>query len=505
MKHQKYDSDLHNAVSKLSYSREDYFSGETFEATLSELQKIWAVYGFAEVLGELYTQWSLEKALPFFEKLRSTLPQPRKVKTIATLYHRGYNGGCERVQAQLMTLWVNMGYRVVFFSEEPANPMDFPYPDEVKRILIPGVSNLRERLLTIQELVLEEGVDVLVNHDWSNSVVMWEAMLMKMLGASYVNYIHSHFSWSISWGKYGAYSYRIFKLCDVVLALSETNARFFQLCGCNTYLVENPVPEDLSQITELAPLKSRHVLLLGRISGEKYPMEAVRAFKMVHDVFPDVVLDVVGADNGNNVKEMTQYCLENDLSDSVVFHGLKNKNEVNQFLHNSSCMLFTSKMEGYPMVLLEAKAHGLPIAMYDLSFLTLVKGRKGILTAPIGDVEGVAKNVIRLLSDDELRNTCGRAAREDFEWHNAYDLHRVWADVFALCERENVVSEAYYDPENVPNVDRLIEPALLDEVAKAYENILKTNFDYNIGRKVLKIPRAIKKFLLKLKGLMISS
>ena len=57
----------------------------------------------------------------------------------------------------------------------------------------------------------------------------------------------------------------------------------------------------------------------------------------------------------------------------------------------------------------------------------------------------------------------------------------------------------------MPNVDRLIEPALLDEVAKAYENILKTNFDYNIGRKVLKIPRAIKKFLLKLKGLMISS
>ena len=115
MKHQKPSDDLQKAVSELNYSREDHLSDEIFESTLSELQKIWAVYGFAEVLGELYTQWSLEKALPFFEKLRSTLPQPRKVKTIATLYHRGYNGGCERVQAQLMTLWVNMGYRVIFF------------------------------------------------------------------------------------------------------------------------------------------------------------------------------------------------------------------------------------------------------------------------------------------------------------------------------------------------------------------------------------------------------
>ncbi len=502
MKQEKNVAVLRKAVSELSYSREAHLSDEMFDATLSELKKMWAVYGYAEVLGELFEQWSMEKALPFFERLKLTFPQSRKVKTVATLYHRGYNGGCERVQAQLMTLWVNMGYRVVFFAEEPANPMDFPYPDEVKRILLPKVSNLRERLLVLQKMALEEGVDVLVNHDWSNCAVMWEAVLCKLLNISYVPYIHAHFSWTIPDSKRSVLFPRVCKLCDVVITLSETNARFFQLCGCNTYLVENPIPDDLEKISEVAPLNSRRILLVGRISKEKYPMDALRVFRLVHNAFPDTFLDVVGTGDTNIVNEMKEFCAENNLSDSVIFHGLKNNTEVNRFFVESACMLFTTKMEGYPMVLLEAKAHGLPVAMYDLSFLTLVKDKKGILVSPVGDIRDVAENIVRLLRDDVFRKACGRSAREDYLFHAAYDLKQAWTDVFMLCEHSGteIVSGAYHDPNAVPEADRYIEPALLDAVGKAYDNILAQSIEYRVGKMLLRIPRAVKNALRKLKG-----
>lgn len=470
---------------------------------------MWAQYGCAEVLGELYHQWPLDKAISLFEKMQFDTPKNRTIRTIGTFYHRGYNGGIERAQAQLMTLWVSMGYRVVFFSAEPGNAHDYPYPNSVKRIQIPGGAALTERLSAIEKAVREEAVDVFINHAWSTGTVLWETVLLKMQGVPYVNYIHAHFSLITRDGRFGLYRLRIFKICDAIITLSETNARFFQLCGCNTYLVENPITEDLREVTEPAPLKSRHVLMVGRIAPEKYPMEAVQIFKLVHDACPDAVFDVVGADDEDFVRLMTKYCTENNLSDAVVFHGIKSSREVNQFFHDSACMLFTSKLEGYPMVLLEAKAHGLPIAMYDLSFLTLVKDKKGILTAPIGDIRGVADNIIRLLRDDALRQNCGRAAREDFELHSAYDLAGAWEDIFSLAGHSGAVtSKAYYNPEDVPEADRFIEPALLEAVSKIFDGIrddLHGSIDCRVGRAVLKLPRAVKKLLSKLKGMLIDS
>ena len=152
------------------------------------------------------------------------------------------------------------------------------------------------------------------------------------------------------------------------------------------------------------------------------------------------------------------------------------------------------------MVLLEAKAHGVPIAMYDLSFLTLVKDKKGILTAPVGDIQGVANNIIRLLRDDTLRKACGHAAREDFELHAAYDLQQAWADIFMLCEKtETVKSAACFDPTSLTEADCSLVPLLLDTVGKSYDRILYESKEYQVGRKLLKIPRTIKRILKRIK------
>lgn len=501
------ENGLRKEVADLSYSHSADLTAEVLASTLAGLEKMWTQYGYADVLGELNHQWPLDKALSFFEKMQFETKKPRTIRTIGTLYHRGYNGGIERVQAQLMSLWIKMGYRVVFFSEEPENPLDFPYPNTVKRILIPKTTDIPVRLLAIQKGITEEKVDVLINHNWGDCLAFWEVMLLKLMDVPYVTYVHALFSWAFPWGKTSLYLPRIHKLCNVVLALSETNARFFQLCGCNTYLVENPVPEDLKQVRQTALLKSRHILMIGRLAKQKCPMETIQAFKLVHDAVPDAILDVVGADEGNYISRMVKYCSENNISDSVVFHGPKTYREVNQFFLDSACMLSTSQMEGYPMVLLEAMAHGLPIAMYDLSFVTIVKEKKGILASPIGDIRGVADSVIRLLCDDALRQNCGRAAREGFEQHSAYDLAGAWEDIFTLCEHSGVVtSKAYYSPADVPEADRFIEPALLEGVAKGYDKIcdeLNSCIDCRVGRAVLKFPRAVKKLLSKLKGMMI--
>ena len=54
------------------------------------------------------------------------------------------------------------------------------------------------------------------------------------------------------------------------------------------------------------------------------------------------------------------------------------------------------------MVLTEALSHGVPVVMYDLPYLELVRQCQGIFSVPMGDTAAAAEAVSALLSDDAL-------------------------------------------------------------------------------------------------------
>lgn len=127
---------------------------------------------------------------------------------------------------------------------------------------------------------------------------------------------------------------QVFKLCDIVLPLSETNARFYQLCGCNSYIVQNPIPEDLSNSNALSNLDSKHILWVGRLAPDKNPMDALKIFRLVHKQQSDVILDIVGGPEdggGELISNLKSYVLKYNLQNNVIFHGKKEQSEIEGF------------------------------------------------------------------------------------------------------------------------------------------------------------------------------
>lgn len=486
----------------LLYSKHEESSDEIIDSTLSELKKMWSEYGCAAVFGELSKIWSLPKAITFFNSIDMGTSNVGKIATIATHYRRCYNGGIERVQAQLMNLWVQMGYKVVLFTEEPENELDYLYPDSVKRIIISSPNDIGERLTALEQACIKEQVDLYVNHNWDNSSVLWECMTLKIHNIPFVQYVHGHFAWNIWVNKNSLYQPELFKICDLVLSLSETNARFYQLCGCRSYMVQNPIPEDLVNNTEVSKLNSKHILMVGRLSIEKHPMDVLEIFKNVLTEVDDAVLDIVGGDDYDFFSKITSFVEKNNIQKSVVIHGPKNQSEIAEFYKKSACVVFTSEMEGYPMVILESKAYGLPLVMYELSYLSLVKDGKGIVSVKQGDIQAMSTSIIKLLKDKEYRMKLGKQARESFVSFNAYDIAGAWTQIFKLClERESVVDNpAYFNPNDIPYADKFIEPMLLDKIKKGYDYVVENNYYYQVGRKMLAFPRAIKHMLSAVKG-----
>lgn len=488
-------TNLREKCAQLPYSLTSRVDRTTIDKTQADIQMLEEQYGCPEVFGTLAKLWSIEKTAYYFERIRNESNTIHNIKTIATSFYRAYDGGTERVNAELMNLWTRMGLNVILLTEEPENSLDFAYPDSVKRYQIPSYKELSKRLDSIERICREEHVDLFVNHNWNNPLFIWECAMLKNMQIAYVQYCHAHFSWTMGQGRDGLFQTKPMQYCDLVIAISESNARFYQMSGCNTYLVKNPVPSDLLDVTP-ATLESNRVLMVGRLSWEKYPLEALEIIKIVHEERPDILFDIVGS--GDLEPSAREYAQENGLDDVVFFHGKKSEREIADFYRQSACELFTSKMEGYPMVVLETKAYGIPVVMYNLPYLSLVKDGKGIVTAEPGDVSEMANHVIRILDDYDYRKKLGSQARESFDMLLGYDLEQQWQNILSIVSGESTDSSNYYSQKTVLEADKYIVPFMLEQMKKSYDSLLESSVNYRVGKKVLYIPNQLKKLVRKM-------
>lgn len=122
--------------------------------------------------------------------------------------------------------------------------------------------------------------------------------------------------------------------------------------------IYNPLP---FVSDEVSPLDEKRCIAAGRLESQKNFKDLITAWKTVDARHPDWKLSVYG---DGSQKE--------SLQDQIDSMGLKGKvtlkgrtNDVRKELLGSSCLVMSSRFEGFPMILLEALATGLPIVSYD--------------------------------------------------------------------------------------------------------------------------------------------
>lgn len=164
-------------------------------------------------------------------------------------------------------------------------------------------------------------------------------------------------------------------------------------------------PEDPTVKEKAAALKSEGTftyIFIGRMVGDKGVNELVAAFRKLNAEYPDTRLLLVGWEADMDPLERTT---EEEIrrNDAITYAGYQE--DVRPWLLASDVLVLPSYREGFPNVVIEAGAMGLPSIVTDVngSNEIVVEGRNGLIVPPRNTEELYAAMVEMLLRGDKNR------------------------------------------------------------------------------------------------------
>lgn len=219
---------------------------------------------------------------------------------------------------------------------------------------------------------------------------------------------------------------------DAFVVLTEADAADYRRRHPDARLevIRNAVP--WAPATLRPPHDQTVVMAAGRLSEVKGYERLIEAWALIQEEFPDWTCRIYGKGP-----------LEGALREQVEATGAAVElpgytTDVRAELGRSAVFAMSSRVEGFPMTLIEALAEGTPLVSFDCPRgpgEIIVDGHNGLLV-PDGDVPGLAKALATLMRDKELRDRMGEQALVDARQYEIGSIADKWVTLIEQLHQE---------------------------------------------------------------------
>jgi glycosyltransferase involved in cell wall biosynthesis len=219
---------------------------------------------------------------------------------------------------------------------------------------------------------------------------------------------------------------------DAYVALTERDAaRWRELTpDARVEAIPNAVPDTGGGV---APLTENVVIAAGRFARQKGFDQLVSAWALVAKRHPDWELRIYG--DGKERERLQQQIDQAGLRDSARLMGASRR--MYRDMRKASILAMPSRFEGFPMVLLEGMACGLPPVAFDFpngARELISNGVNGVLVRN-RDVKAFAAGLCELIEDPAKRMAYGEKAAAAMRDYDSGRVAERWNDLFAELAR----------------------------------------------------------------------
>ncbi|HMQ59808.1 MAG TPA: glycosyltransferase family 4 protein [Flavilitoribacter sp.] len=181
-----------------------------------------------------------------------------------------------------------------------------------------------------------------------------------------------------------------------------------------TQIIPNSVPVADSGPWLLNEANRGVIGTVGKFREVKAVPDLLKAFSLLpRSVAGKLVMvgDFSEAESGYEMN-VRSYSEQLELTPYLQWTGLAGEEKVRDYMRQMNLFVLSSKTEGFPNTLLEAAALGLPIVSTKFpGWSDYLKHEKNALMVPVGDPEGLAEAINRVLTHPELAGDLSLGAR----------------------------------------------------------------------------------------------
>lgn len=342
------------------------------------------------------------------------------------------SGGTERVTTVIANALINMGFDVSILSLSNGTNSYFPIDESVQlySLRMEGYSANFSDLIVwwrLHKFIKNKAIDYIIDVD---ILLSWYSVLASIF--THTKTISwEHFNRNINVGdvfqrfRRLVGRYLAMRFANLIIVLTQRDRQqYTRNPFCQVPVATIPNPKSFAY-RQRSQMQKNTVLSAGRLVPEKGFDMLLRSWSKLNPNELGWILRIVGSGPEDIMLRALAESL--DINSSVEF--VPHTNDMESIYKEASIFVCSSRFEGFPLVVLEARSLGLPVVSFDCGGPSEII-RHGIdgLIVEKENIDELAVAILDLISNESKRNAFGVFGYEDNRF-NIEKIIEIWRNL----------------------------------------------------------------------------
>ncbi|QEV99028.1 glycosyltransferase [Microbacterium caowuchunii] len=422
-------------------------------------------------------------------------------------------GGVQGVLVAQAHLLVKAGFNVTVATFGPPRSV-YEVPADVEIVQVSGRTD-SDRIASWSDLIRARDIDVIIDHHVLYNT-RWPLLVLvaRSMGVRTIGWLHN-FALRAMVDATDRISFlrRHLPYLETAVVLSYPDVTFWKTQGVNNVVyLPNPLLQSISTqgaVPKALEEGSRLELAWwGRLQQTtKQVRDLIEIARRLDGLGVDFHLTVIGPDSADlTARQLRREAQRLGVAHRLTLTGSLQGEALVQRIRAAHVFVSTSVIEGYPLTLVEAQAHGLPVVMYELPWLAMADANDGLVAVPQGDKQAVAEALKTIAYSPAGYSVLSRGSIEAASRALHYDFASLYQQLIdgelpvTFSPEPSIVDAALLLRWSVFYAERTARIARRDSeraerrLARVRRELkqIETGWSFRVGRVLTRIPRMVR-------------